>query len=141
MNRLADKQPASTGLAPASSTDGAVGKSILVVDDEQNFVTLLQIVFTKRGYKVQTALSGEEALQLLHNSSFELAVVDIRMGLMDGLSLVEELKRRLPGIKFIMMTAYPTLDTRIAAAQKGASGYFTKPVDLQKLLDTVRGLL
>ena len=138
MSQLAEKRSVSTGRNPDIA---AVDKSILVVDDEQNFVTLLQIVLTKRGYAVQTALSGEEALKLLQNSSFDLALVDIRMGIMDGPALVDELKQRLPEIKFIMMTAYPTLDTRIGAARQGASGYFTKPVDLQKLLDTVRGLL
>jgi two-component system response regulator GlrR len=141
MNRLADKQAGSTDLVPATGADRAVGNSILVVDDEQNFVTLLELVLTKRGYEVQTALSGEEALKLLQNRSFDLAVVDIRMGSIDGLSLVEKLKQRLPKIKFIMMTAYPTLDSRIAAAQKGASGYFTKPVDLEELLDTIHGVL
>jgi len=140
MSRLAEKQPASTDQARAIGTDAAVGKSILVVDDEQNFVTLLDMVLTKRGFEVQTALNGEEALKLLRYGSFDLALIDIRMGPVDGLSLLEELKQRLPGMKIIMMTAYPTVDTRIAAFQKGALAYFTKPVDLQKLLDTVRGL-
>jgi len=141
MSRLAEKQPASTDQAPDICTDAAVGKSILVVDDEQNFLTLLDLVLTKRGFEVQTALNGEEALKLLQYDSFDLALIDIRMGPVDGLSLLEELKQRLPGIKIIMMTAYPTVDTRIAAFQKGAVAYFTKPVDLQKLFDTVRGLL
>ena len=141
MTQLTEKQSASPDHVLASGTDEAKGKSILVVDDEQNFVTLLQIVLSKNGYGVRTALNGEEALKLLQDQSFDLALVDIRMGLIDGLSLVEELKRRLSKIKFIMMTAYPTLDTRIAAARKGASGYFTKPLDLQKLLETIRELL
>ena len=141
MSRLAEKQPASTDQAPAIGRDAAVRKTILAVDDEQNFLTLLNMVLTKRGFEVQTALNGEEALKLLQHDSFDLALIDIRMGPVDGLSLLEELKQRLPGIKIIMMTAYPTVDTRIAAFQKGARAYFTKPVDLQKLLDTVRGLL
>jgi len=141
MSRLAEKQPESTDQAPAIGTDAAVGKSVLVVDDEQNFLTLLDMVLTKRGFEVHTALNGEEALKLLQHGSFDLALVDIRMGPVDGLSLLEELTQRLPGIKIVMMTAYPTVDTRIAAFQKGALAYFTKPVDLQKLLDTVRGLL
>jgi DNA-binding NtrC family response regulator len=140
MNRLAEKQPASTDEAPAIGTGTAVGKSILVVDDEPNFLTLLDIVLTKRGFAVQTAFNGEDALKLLQYGSFDLALIDIRMGPVDGLSLLEELKQRLPGIKIIMMTAYPTADTRIAAFQKGAFAYFTKPVDLRKLLDTIRGL-
>jgi DNA-binding NtrC family response regulator len=141
MSCIAEKQPASTDQAPAIGRDAAVRKSILAVDDEQNFLTLLNMVLTKKGFEVQTALNGEEALKLLQHDYFDLALIDIRMGPVDGLSLLEELKQRLPGIKIIMMTAYPTVDTRIAAFQKGALAYFTKPVDLQKLLDTVRGLL
>lgn len=140
MNRLAEKQPASTDEAPAIGTGTAVGKSILVVDDEPNFLTLLDIVLTKRGFAVQTAFNGEDALKLLQYGSFDLALIDIRMGPVDGLSLLEELKQRLPGIKIIMMTAYPTVDSRIVAFQKGALAYFTKPVNMQKLLDTIRGL-
>ena len=118
-----------------------MGKSILVVDDEPNFVTLLQIVLSKKGYEVCTALNGEEALKLIQDRRFDLALVDIRMGNMNGLSLLEQFKQRLPEIDILMMTAYPTLDTKAAAARKGAAGYFTKPVDLQNLLEAIRGLL
>jgi DNA-binding NtrC family response regulator len=117
-----------------------VGKSVLVVDDEPNFVNLLDWFLTKRGYEVRKALNGEEALKLVEKASSDLALIDIRMGPVDGLSLLGEVKQRLPEMKVIIMTAYPTSDSRRRAFGKGASAFFTKPVDLQELLNTIQGL-
>jgi len=117
-----------------------VVKSVLVVDDEQNFVDLLDWFLAKRGYEVRTALNGDDALKLVETASSDLALLDIRMGPVDGLSLLGEVKRRLPEIKVIMMTAYPTSESRSQAFSKGAYAYFTKPVDLQELLNTIHGL-
>ena len=117
-----------------------MGKSILVVDDEQNFVNLLDWFLSKRGYEVRTALNGDEALKLVENASPDVALLDIRMGPVSGLSLLSEIKQRRPEITVIMMTAYPTSDSRSQAFGKGAFAYFTKPVDLQELLKTIHGL-
>lgn len=114
---------------------------MLVVDDELNFVILLDRVLTKKGYQVTTATNAEKALGLIgEQASFDLAIVDIRMEPMDGLCLLAELKQRLPHLKVIMLTAYPTYETRMTSVQKGASAYFTKPVELGTFLDTVRQL-
>ena len=115
--------------------------SVLVVDDEQNFAALLETVLTDRGYKVQTAMSGEAALKLAAQAAFDLALLDIRMGQTNGLSLLGELKQRLPKIKVIMITAYPTPDSYRQSFQNGASAFFAKPIDLQELLQTARRLL
>jgi len=123
------------------ATDTEVSKSVLVVDDEQNFLALLRWFLTDRGYEVQTALSGEDALKLVEANSFDLALVDIRMGPVDGLSLLDELKRRTPLIQVIMMTAYPTVGAIKQSHEKGASAFLTKPVDLQQLSNTINGLL
>jgi CheY-like chemotaxis protein len=121
------------------SRDKFVVKSVLVVDDEQNFVSLLDWFLTKRGYDVRTARNGHEALKLVENAQSDLALIDIRMGPVDGLSLLDEMKQRMPDIRVIMMTAYPTNDSRRYAFGKGASAYFTKPIDLQELLNTIHG--
>jgi DNA-binding NtrC family response regulator len=121
------------------STDKIVVKSVLVVDDEQNFVSLLDWFLTKRGYAVRTALNGQEALKLVEKEPSDLALIDIRMGPVDGISLLDEIKQRMPDMKVIMMTAYPTNDSRRHAFGKGASAYFTKPIDLQELLSTIDG--
>ena len=115
--------------------------SVLVVDDEFNFVMLLDRVLSKRGYRVRTAANAEEALALVDRQvAFDLAIIDIKMGPMDGLALLVELKRQLPDLKVIMLTAYSTHETRVASIKKGASAYCTKPVELASFLDTVREL-
>jgi DNA-binding response OmpR family regulator len=114
--------------------------SILAVDDEQNLLELLITVLGKRGFNVKTALNGVEALRLLDQESFQLALLDLKMGPVNGVQLLKEIKDRRPIIKVIMMTAYPTNETRIQASENGASAYLTKPVDLQKLVDTINSL-
>jgi DNA-binding response OmpR family regulator len=114
--------------------------SILAVDDEQNLLELLILALGKRGFKVQTALSGTEALKLLEKESFQLALLDIKMGPVNGVQLLKEIKDRRPIIKVIMMTAYPTTETRLQASENGASAYLTKPVNLQKLVETINSL-
>lgn len=123
-----------------TTTQNSVGIPVLVVDDEQNFLTLLHWFLSSRGYAVQTAPSAEEALVLIETESFDLALVDIRMGAMDGLALLDELKRRLPGIRVVMMTAYPHVGAIKQSYAKGASAFLTKPVDLQELLKTIQKL-
>jgi DNA-binding NtrC family response regulator len=114
--------------------------SILAVDDEQNLLELLITALGKRGFKVRTASSGMEALKLVESESFQLALLDIKMGPVNGVQLLKEIKDRRPVIKVIMMTAYPTLETRLDASENGASAYLTKPVDLQKLVETINSL-
>jgi DNA-binding NtrC family response regulator len=114
--------------------------SILAVDDEQNLLELLITVLGKRGFKVTTALNGMEALKLLDHECFQLALLDLKMGPVNGVQLLKEIKDRRPVIKVIMMTAYPTSETRMQASANGASAYLTKPVDLQKLVDTINSL-
>jgi DNA-binding NtrC family response regulator len=114
--------------------------SILAVDDEQNLLELLITVLGKRGFKVKTALNGIEALRLLDQESFQLALLDLKMGPVNGVQLLKEIKDRRPVIKVIMMTAYPTNETRTQASANGASAYLTKPVDIQKLVDTINSL-
>jgi DNA-binding NtrC family response regulator len=114
--------------------------SILAVDDEQNLLELLITVLGKRGFKVKTALNGIEALRLLDQESFQLALLDLKMGPVNGVQLLKQIKDRQPVVKVIMMTAYPTSDTRMQASANGASAYLTKPVDLQKLVDTINSL-
>jgi DNA-binding NtrC family response regulator len=128
----------------ASSTAtamSAVRRSVLVVDDELNFLLLLDRVLSKKGYEVKTATNGEQALSLIREqATFDLAIIDIRMDLMDGLSLLVELKQHLPHLKVIMLTAYPTYETRMTSIKKGASAYFSKPVELGTFLDAVSQL-
>jgi len=112
--------------------------SILVVDDEENFLTLLDWFLTQNGYEVATASSADEALCLLSGQSFKVALLDVKLGTVDGISLLEQLIQRLPELKVIMMTAYPTVGSIRQAFDKGAVRYLTKPVDLPELAEAIR---
>ena len=116
-------------------------KNILIVDDEQNLLVLLDRILTRQGYQVVTAQDGHDACALLQQEVFQLAILDIKMFPLDGVFLLGEIKRRSPSTEVIMITAYPTIDTRNECMKKGASRYLTKPVDIQQLKITVDGLL
>lgn len=117
-------------------------RTILAVDDEDNFLTLLNWFLTQRGYEVHTASNVEEALVLAQKRDFDIALLDLRIGATnDGLSLLDQLNQRLPTIKIIMMTAYPTVSSIKQAFDRGASRFLTKPVDLQELSQAIQTLL
>ena len=120
---------------------GSSGKMILIVDDEENLLLLLERILTREGYQVVTAHNSYDARTLMQSRSFQLAILDIKMFPLDGVFLLGEIKSRSPSTKVIMITAYPTVDTRNECLRKGASTYLTKPVDIQELKATVDGLL
>jgi DNA-binding NtrC family response regulator len=120
---------------------GASEKNILIVDDEENLLLLLERILSKQGYQVVTAKNSYDALAVLETRVFQLAILDIKMFPIDGVMLLGEIKSRLPAIEVIMVTAYPTIDTRNECLKKGASTYLTKPVDILELKTTVDGLL
>lgn len=118
-----------------------IRQSVLVVDDEENFLTLLKWFLTQRGYDVSTALSADEALDMVQKQNFDIALLDIKLGSGNGLTLLEEVTARSPQLKVIMMTAYPTVGSLKQAFSKGAMRYLTKPVDLQELTEALRLLV
>lgn len=116
-------------------------KSILIVDDEENLLLLLERILSRQGYQVVTAHNSYDACTLVRTRIFELAILDIKMFPLDGVSLLGEIKGCSPSTKVIMITAYPTINTRSECIKKGASTYLTKPLDIQELKTTVAGLL
>jgi DNA-binding NtrC family response regulator len=132
--------------APNSTRNSADGikhsdrRSVLVVDDEENFLTLLRWFLSSRGFDIVTTPSAEESLNLVQQRDFDIALLDIKLGTTDGLTLMDLLTERQPGLKVILMTAYPTVGSIRQACDKGASRYFTKPVDLQQLSEAIQSL-
>lgn len=116
-------------------------KNILIVDDEKGVGDFLTIVLKKRGYKAFYASSGKRALELCRERTFDLALVDIKMPVMDGIEFLKEAKRLNPSLLFIMMTAYPSIETAVEAMKEEAFEYVTKPFNVDELQRIIRRAL
>jgi DNA-binding NtrC family response regulator len=115
-------------------------RSVLIVDDEENLLILLDRILSKEGYQVKTANSANQALEYVDRECFRVAILDIKMYPIDGVALLAEIKKRSPEVQVIMITAYPTIDTRSDCMKYGAANYLTKPLDIQELKSVVQGL-
>lgn len=102
---------------------------ILIVDDELIMRESLAGWLERDGHVVETAASGEEALQKLKNSRFEILLVDIKMEGMSGLDVLKKVKESDPDAAVIMITAYGSISTAIEAMKNGADDYLLKPFD------------
>ena len=116
-------------------------KSILIVDDEKGVGDFLTIVLKKQGYEAFYASSGKEALKLCKKRSFDLALVDIKMPVMDGIEFLKEAKRLNPSLIFIMITAYPSIETAVEAMKEEAFDYITKPFNVNELQRIIKRAL
>ncbi|MGC8492923.1 MAG: sigma-54-dependent transcriptional regulator [Syntrophobacteraceae bacterium] len=103
--------------------------SMLIVDDEPSVRDSLKHWFLQEGYRVETAAEALEALERMHDSRFDIALLDIKMPGMDGIELQGRLKEIDPQLVIIIMTAYASVDTAIQALKQGAYDYITKPID------------
>ncbi len=106
---------------------------ILVVDDEPSMCEFMEIMLTKEGYTVDTALSGDEAVRKTVSSSYDLVIADMMMPHMTGLELLKEIKGRRPDQDLIVMTAFASVDTAIEAMKQGAMDYITKPFKVDEI--------
>jgi len=107
---------------------GREGFNILVVDDEKAFALLVSQILRDEGYRVKTASSGEEAMKILDTYEPDLTISDIKMPGMDGIALMEKVKEKYPDTDFIMITAFATVETAVAAMKRGALDYIAKPL-------------
>jgi two-component system NtrC family response regulator len=108
-------------------------ETILIVDDEKNYLLVLSAVLEEEGYEVLTTASSLEALEILKASDVDLVLTDMKMPGMDGIELLEQIKNRDPELPVIMMTAHGTVDKAVEAMQKGAYSYILKPFDNERL--------
>jgi DNA-binding NtrC family response regulator len=114
---------------------------ILIVEDEELLRNILRQILQEGGYNVATASSAEAALDIFTTEDVALTLTDIRMAGMDGLELLDQLKAVDGEALVIVMTAYSSVDSAIAALRKGAYDYVTKPFVNEDLLQRVRNAL
>jgi two-component system response regulator PilR (NtrC family) len=111
---------------------------VLVVDDELSMREFLAILLSRQGYRVTTAASAEHALTLMETSTYQLVLTDLSMPGIDGLELVRRVRRghlsHPSEVPIVMVTAYGTTSTAVAAMKEGATDYVLKPFDNDELL-------
>jgi two-component system, NtrC family, response regulator AtoC len=106
---------------------------ILLVDDDAELIALLERGLTRRGFTVAGAASGEAAFAYLANHDVDLIVTDLHLKSLGGIELTERAVANRPGLPVIVITAFGSLDTAVAAIRAGAYDFLTKPVQIEVL--------
>ncbi len=106
---------------------------LLIVDDDEDTLESLSDVLEVRGYKIETANTGKEAFSKIRKSSFDVALIDIKLPDVSGILLLQTFRKNQPTMMNIMITAYSTQETAIDALNHGANAFILKPIDHEKL--------
>ena len=115
-------------------TPAPLPKTILIVEDETVLRESLAELLTSEGYEVLQAADGKAAYELVLQQPVDLVLSDIRMPEMDGMTLLAHLRKVAPQTPVIMITAYGTVDSAVAAMRAGACDYLLKPVQFDDVL-------
>ena len=116
-------------------------ETILIVDDEKNYLVVLEALLGQEGYETITANNGEDALNLVNESDLDLVITDMKMPSMGGMTLLEEAKKINPELPVIIMTAFGSIEMAVEAMKKGAYNYITKPFQNDELILTIKKAL
>ena len=111
--------------------------TILVVDDEINYLTVMETLLGEAGYEVLTAPSAIEAVKIVAAADLDLVLTDMKMPKMSGIELLEKLQQLYPGLPVIIMTAFGTVEKAVSAMKKGAFDYILKPFKNEEILVTI----
>ena len=111
---------------------------LLLVDDEKPFVEVLRKRLIKRNIDVITAFSGIEGIQAVRKVDIDIAVLDLKMGDMDGLEVLKTFKRMYASMDVIILTGHGTEETVQEGMKLGAVAYLSKPCDFEELIATIK---
>ena len=108
--------------------------TMLLVDDDPVFTSVLARAMRRRGYDVSVARSADEALKLAEQNPPALATIDLKMEGRSGLTLIPQLKALCPELKMLVLTGYASITTAVEAIKLGATNYLPKPADADQIL-------
>ncbi len=112
--------------------------SILVVDDELLIRDLLYDFFCSQGWNISVTESGEKALSMLNTNEYDLVLTDLKMPVMDGLSLAAEVRSIRPDLPVVVMTGYPSVESAVEALRAKVADYITKPFNIHQLFKILK---
>jgi DNA-binding response OmpR family regulator len=115
--------------------------TILIVDDDKNIRLNLSVSLEKLNIPVETAASGEEAMEKLEQGAYEFMLLDLRMPGMGGMEVLRRVSQQRPEIKVIIITAYGSIDLAVEAMKLGAVDFLQKPFDVAEVRGVIRRLL
>jgi DNA-binding NtrC family response regulator len=107
---------------------------IMLVDDEERFLTTTQKLLERKGIDVITATSGSEALDKLVTTDVHVVILDVKMPGIDGLATLKAIKSRYPSVEVIMLTGHATVESAVDGLEAGAADYLMKPADIDELV-------
>jgi DNA-binding NtrC family response regulator len=108
-------------------------RSVLIVDDDRSTCSLVEVGLRPEGYAVSSATSGKEALHVLEAEEVDVVLTDLNMGGMSGIDLCREIAQRHANVPVIVVTAFGSMETAIAAIRAGAYDFVTKPFEMEAL--------
>lgn len=111
---------------------------VLLVDDEEEFISTLSQRLETRNLNVTTASSGQEAVELTDQQDFDAILLDITMPGMDGIETLKRIKEKHPEAEIIMLTGHGSIASTVEAMKSGAEDYLEKPVDMSELLAKIK---
>ena len=111
--------------------------SILVADDNISLCKIMSFVLGRKGYAVNTAGDGPEAIEKVKERPFDMIFMDIKMPLMDGVETYRRIKQIRPEAAVMMMTAYAVEELVQEALEEGAYGIIYKPLDVEKVVEVI----
>lgn len=114
---------------------------ILVVDDERSMREFLEVMLLKDGYRVRCAAGGKEALEAIRQEPFALVITDIRMKPVNGLEVLKQCRHISPQTVVIIISAYASAETAVAAMKEGAYDYLPKPFNIDEMRSVIRNAL
>lgn len=111
---------------------------LLIVDDDEKFLATIAERLGLKDFDVTTATEGKQAIKAAKKGAFDVAILDLKMPGMDGMELLQTLKKKHKFLEVIILTGFASIDSAVEATKLGAFGYLEKPYDFDKLLGVLK---
>lgn len=114
---------------------------ILIVDDEKNVRLMLKQALSNEDYEVRTAVNGEDGLEKMAEKNADIVLLDMKLPGMEGMQVLQEIRKESPGTQVIMITAYGSVETAVEAMKLGAIDYLRKPFSAGQIRELIKEVL